>query len=154
MSCTPKNLSKRPFTLLEVMVAFTLVLLCVVPLLRTHLMMFHEERRLVRELAAEQLAGVIFSEVLPLLYENKIPWEENQVLSYIEPSILEPLEAHAKKLGYHPAVSVETVKSKPKDSEEGCFIKTVEVELKPASKRVVRYRRNVVIERKVMEVAP
>jgi len=162
MSCIPKNSSKRPFMLLEVMVAFTLVLLCVVPLLRTHLMMFHEERRLVKEMEAQQLAGVIFSEVIPLLYENQIPWEviegSGDLLSYVDESPLNTVIVQAKKLGYIPQVSFDSVLSKPKGSEEGCFIKTMVVTLtnekaKP-KRRQVLHKRDIVIERKVLEVTP
>lgn len=69
-------MKKKPFLLLEVLIAFLLVALCAVPLVRQPLKLYRAEMESLEQLEKERLADWTFSEIKELLYKNEIPWEK------------------------------------------------------------------------------
>ena len=67
---------KKPFLLLEILIAFALVELCAVPLVRKPLKMFREEMKYLLEMEQERLADWTFTEIKELLLKNEIAWEK------------------------------------------------------------------------------
>lgn len=64
---------KRPYLLLEIMIAFSLVFFFVFSFLRTPWSLYHYEKKKLDGLIHEKVAIISFTEILPLLYQNKIP---------------------------------------------------------------------------------
>ncbi len=65
----------RHFLLLEVMIAFALVALCVIPMLRPHLYMLTQEQDFLREVELDRVVGVLYCELLVEgFYRSTIPW--------------------------------------------------------------------------------
>ena len=70
------GMKKRSFLLFEILIAFLLVALCAVPLVRQPLTLFRAEMRSLELLERERLADWTFSEIKEKLLKNEIPWEK------------------------------------------------------------------------------
>ncbi len=66
---------KRTFVLLEVLIAFSLVSLCIVPLMSHPLKLLRAERRKLILMEKERLADWTFIEMKERFLKNEIPWE-------------------------------------------------------------------------------
>lgn len=74
--------SKRPILLLEVLIAFALVALCVFPLIAPHVFMLKAQYQFNSKIALDQSAGKVYAHILERAYRNEIPWqaiEERQI---------------------------------------------------------------------------
>lgn len=67
-------MKKRTFLLLEILIAFLLVALCIVPIIKQPLQLFKKEMEKLEEMEKERLADWSFSEVKELFLKNEIPW--------------------------------------------------------------------------------
>jgi len=68
-------LRRKHLTLLEVMIAFLLIILCVIPLVTPHLMMYREQKRLLLQVNLDHLANRLYAEIYQDLQQGEIPWE-------------------------------------------------------------------------------
>lgn len=78
----PKRLNKRAILLLEVLIAFALVVLCVFPLIAPHVFMLKAQYQFNQKIALDQTVTRIYGRILEKVYRNEIPWqafEQNQV---------------------------------------------------------------------------
>lgn len=69
-------MQKRSFVLLEILIAFSLVGLCIVPLVRQPLKLYKNEVEFLEKLELERLADWTFTEIKERLLKNEIPWDE------------------------------------------------------------------------------
>lgn len=69
-------MKKRPFLLLEILIAFTLVTICAIPLVKQPLKLYKGEIEYLKKMEQERLADWTFTEIEELLLKNAIPWEE------------------------------------------------------------------------------
>lgn len=69
-------MKKRTFLLLEIIIAFFLVTLCVVPLVSAPLKYFRMQNKRLENLEMGRLADWTFSEVALLFLNQEIHWEE------------------------------------------------------------------------------
>ncbi len=69
-------MKKKPFLLLEVLIAFLLVVICIVPLVRQPLMLYRAEMEHLEVMELERLADWTFTEVKEMLLKNEVPWEK------------------------------------------------------------------------------
>lgn len=69
-------MKKRTFLLLEVLIAFILVTICIIPLVKQPLKLYKDEMVHLEQLELERLADWTFLEVKELLLKNEIPWEK------------------------------------------------------------------------------
>lgn len=70
------HLTRRPVALLEVMIAFALVVLCAIPLIYPHVFILRAEKQFVAEAALDHQVNLLYAEVMEKLYQNAIPLEE------------------------------------------------------------------------------
>lgn len=70
-----KKHKKRTFLILEVLIAFSIIALCLFPLLTPNLMIIKAEKNFQEELEADRLADLLFAEWVEKLYDNTISWE-------------------------------------------------------------------------------
>ncbi len=78
---------KTPFLLLEILIALSLVMLCIVPLIVGPLNLYRSEINSLWDLEEERLAEWTFSEIKEKLLKNEIPWgrlpsEKNTSVSF------------------------------------------------------------------------
>ncbi len=66
----------RPFLLLEVLIAFTLVALCGIPLIVQPMKSYRSEIALLEEVELQRLADYSFSEIKESMLSHKISWEK------------------------------------------------------------------------------
>lgn len=77
-----KKLNKRHVTLLEVLIAFMLVAMCIFPLLYPHVAMFKDQAQFVNQIKLDHAINQLYADVYQKLQENQIPWgsiEQGQV---------------------------------------------------------------------------
>lgn len=65
---------KHPFLLLEVIISFALVVLCVTPLMQSPINAYRALLAQLEKLECDRIAAYTFSEIKLLLLENEIPW--------------------------------------------------------------------------------
>jgi hypothetical protein len=70
------HMKKKPFLLIEVLIALSLVTLCIGPLVRQPLKMYQIEVGKLESLEKERIADWAFTEVKERLLKNEIPWEK------------------------------------------------------------------------------
>lgn len=71
-----KRRKKRPYLLLELLIAFALLTACLLPLTQNPLTMVGKEREMLQELELAREADLLFADVKQRLYTNKIPYEK------------------------------------------------------------------------------
>lgn len=71
---TLRVLQRLPFLLLEVMIAFLLMALCLVPLLQPHYAMLQSDLMILEESKIERVVHKIYAEFLVSLYRGEVTW--------------------------------------------------------------------------------
>lgn len=67
---------KRPFILLEILIALTLVILCAIPLIIQPIKAYRFEMKSLEEVEGERLADWTFSEIKEEMLKNSISWDK------------------------------------------------------------------------------
>ncbi len=87
---------KRPFILLEVLIACALVILCAIPLLYPHVEMLKAQREFTRKVELDHAVNLLYGSILEKLYLNKINWPDIMEKTFeIDQGMLQ--EAHYDK---------------------------------------------------------
>jgi len=137
-------LKKRPFLLLEVVVALILVALVAVPLLRPSVAMLLAERRAGQRLQMEQVWSVAQVTLLQKLYENQIPWE------HLEGTEEHPFVDPALPAGYSYSYSFpgkyQGERERRKGSDTALHLKWVRIAVKKGKEQVVHTHRIFIIQ--------
>lgn len=120
----PKRYSRRRhFLLLEVLISFALIALCVLPLISSHVSIYKLQRQFVDKIELDHVVNLIFGEIYGGLYRNEIPLATiigpNEV--NIEPEMLQRA-GWDKPFPYKGNYKFDIVKYKPKKEE--AFYKT------------------------------
>ncbi len=69
------SLQQRPFSLLEVMIAFVLILFSLAPLIYPNLAIFREQTRFVETLKIDHAVTLIHGSILEKLHRREIPFD-------------------------------------------------------------------------------
>ena len=111
-------LHRRYFLLLEVLISFALVALCVLPLISSHVSIYKLQRQFVDKIELDHVVNLIFGEIYGGLYRNEIPLAtlltSNEV--NIEPEILQRA-GWDKPFPYKGNYKFDIIKYKPKREE-------------------------------------
>jgi len=67
---------KQYVLLLEVLIAFTLVALCALPLIYPHVYLLSEQKRFVNTVELDHLVNLMYVELLEKFYNNEIAWND------------------------------------------------------------------------------
>lgn len=67
---------KRPLVLLEVLIAFALVVLCVLPLIYPQVFILKSEREFIDTIELDYAVNLLYGNRLQKLYLNEIDWDE------------------------------------------------------------------------------
>jgi hypothetical protein len=78
---TPKfldalSISKRAVSLLEVIISFAIIALCILPLIYPHIFILKSERKFIAAVELDHLASRLYADRLQKLYQNDIPWQQ------------------------------------------------------------------------------
>jgi arsenate reductase-like glutaredoxin family protein len=69
-------MKKRNFLLLEVLIAFSLITICAIPLIKQPLKFYREEIAKLEQIEKERIADWTFTEIKEILLKNEIPWKK------------------------------------------------------------------------------
>ncbi len=70
---------KRGFLIIDVLIAFAIFSLCILPLLAPHFLILRSEIDSLRTAQLERWADSSYADVKELLYEREIPWRDLQL---------------------------------------------------------------------------
>lgn len=69
--------SKRhPAILLEVLIAFALIALCVLPMIYPHVYILRSEKKFIATVELDHYVNLLYADRLQKLYQNEIPWQD------------------------------------------------------------------------------
>lgn len=71
-----RRLTRRPVLLLEVIIAFALVALCVLPLIYPHVFILRSEREFISEVELDHRVNLLYADVMEKLYRHEIPLQD------------------------------------------------------------------------------
>jgi hypothetical protein len=86
-------MSKRPAILLEVLIAFTLIVLCILPLIYPHVFILRSEKKFISTVELDHHVNLLYADRLQKLFQNEIPWQdiENGLEIPIDSRLLESI---------------------------------------------------------------
>lgn len=118
---TPKTrllikVRKRFFLLLEVIIAFFLVIMCIIPLIAPHTFILTEQKKFGNQIELDHVVNLIFADIVERLYNNEISWSEMAEKRRLEvDEALMKRVQFEKRLTYKGTYYFEEVKHKPID---------------------------------------
>lgn len=136
---------KRHFLLLEVIIAFILIVMCIIPLISPHTFILIEQKKFIHKIEADHLVNLTYADIVERLYLNEIPW--NRVVSgdgfEIDDSLLERIK-YEKMFPYKGTYRFGEIKHKPKDeSLRKLYLLKLEMKFVPADKSKKDYEEEV-----------
>ena len=84
------KIDRRHIALLEVLIAFAIVALCVLPLIFPHVFILRSEKKFIATVELDHAVNLIYADKLQKLYQNEISWQdiENGTEMRIESQLL------------------------------------------------------------------
>lgn len=70
-----KILRRSSFLLLEVLIAFMLVVMCAIPLVEPHTAILTEQKRWIRTVQLDHFVNLFYAKITEQLYLNQIDWD-------------------------------------------------------------------------------
>jgi len=106
---------KRHYLLLEVLIAFILVALCVLPLISPHVFILKEQKEAIQKIDLDHIVNLVYADIIERLYKNEIPWSDlNSERSFpIDEALLHRI-GWSKPIAYHGEYHFKVDKYKPK----------------------------------------
>lgn len=133
-----KILRKPGMMLLEVLIAFALIVTAVLPLLTPHLQILKAQREFIQKVQLDHDVNLLYGDVLQRLYLNRIPWNELFQSSYvIDPEMLQRSGIDPTKFPFQGVYRFKQIRCKPKPDapySAGLFQLTFSFVPKTASK--------------------
>ncbi len=68
-------INKRPFLLLEVLIAFLLIVLCAIPLISPHVAIFRDQKTFIEKIEVDHAVAEVYGNMIEQIYRQAIPWE-------------------------------------------------------------------------------
>ncbi|MBI3508250.1 MAG: hypothetical protein HY069_01255 [Chlamydiia bacterium] len=99
-------MQKRSFLLLEILIALSLIGICIVPLVSRPLELLQAENKILWEMEGERLADWTYSEIQIQLFKNAIPWEklptkEKKKVDFSLPDIIANIPGKERRIKRH-----------------------------------------------------
>lgn len=70
------KVSKRPVLLLEVMIAFILIVMSILPLIYPHTYILKAQTRFIRQVELDHFVNLLYADLTEKMYRNEIPWSQ------------------------------------------------------------------------------
>jgi len=120
------KIRKQTFLLLEVLIAFALVVLCILPLIYPHVAILRSEKAFISTVELDHLVSLLYADCLVKLYKKEIALTDilNEKESMIDESWLQDV-GYEKRLPYKGSYKFVLVKQKPPKTAENPLKKTV-----------------------------
>ncbi|GAB4238105.1 MAG: hypothetical protein Tsb0021_17890 [Chlamydiales bacterium] len=111
---------RRPFLLLEVLIALAIVSLCAIPLIAPNLWLIKAEKEFLQTIENDRIAHLIFLHVVENLYNNVYSWENLKNNEEI-PFSLESIPAIPENWPFEVTVRSKVAQSKTGLTDEHSF---------------------------------
>jgi hypothetical protein len=110
-----KKLRRRPVLLLEVLIAFVLVVLCVIPLIYPHVYMVKLEKEFIGSIDADHVANALYAQLYEKLQKNEIPWDKllDKTPVVVDDAVITEIN-NGRALPYKVSYQFEELNHKPK----------------------------------------
>lgn len=69
------KITRRNSLLLEVLIAFVIVVLCILPLIYPNMYILQSEQEMIHTVELDHIVNLVYADTLEKLYLNEIPWE-------------------------------------------------------------------------------
>lgn len=111
--------SRRPIALLEVLIAFALIALCILPLIYPHVFILRSEKKFISTVELDHVVNLLYADRLQKLYQNDISWQEIESGNPISitPSMIEAA-GYSGDLPFTGTYQFVKLKQKPKDPKD------------------------------------
>lgn len=73
-----KTQVKGHFLLLEVLISFVLVVMCILPMISTHVVILKSQYEFIKTVELDHAVNLMHGELVQRLYQNRIPWSDIQ----------------------------------------------------------------------------
>lgn len=67
--------TRRHSLLLEVLISFAIVALCILPLLYPHVYILQSQKKMIQTVELDHIVNLVYGNTLEKLYLNEIPWD-------------------------------------------------------------------------------
>lgn len=110
---------RRPIVLLEVLIAFALIALCILPLIYPHVFILRSERKFISTVELDHVVNLLYADRLQKLYQNEISWQEieNGNPTPITPSMIESA-GYSGDLPFIGTYQFVKIRQKPKEPKD------------------------------------
>ena len=71
-----RMIRRHSVLLLEVIIAFALVALCVLPLIYPQIFILRSERQFINEVQLDHKVNILYGDIMEKLYRQEIPWQD------------------------------------------------------------------------------
>ena len=71
-----QRIVKLPIILLEVLIAFALIALCILPLIYPHVFILRSENKFISTVELDHFVNLLYADTLQKLYQNDISWQD------------------------------------------------------------------------------
>ncbi len=112
----PHKFRKRPYLLLEVLIAFVLIAFCIIPLLYPHALILKSQKDFTRKIELDHTINILTAQILERLYTNEIHWNliENEQFFAVDTA---QLPIRSSPFPYKGGYQFKIIKSKPNKNE-------------------------------------
>jgi len=114
---------RLPIVLLEVLIAFALIALCILPLIYPHVFILRSENKFISSVELDHFVNLLYADTLQKLYQNDIPWQdiERGVEMPIDPQLVQ--EKGFKNFPYTGSYKFSKVRKKTnQDTGKGAYL--------------------------------
>lgn len=109
---------RKHYLLLEVLIAFTLIIFCLVPLIQPHVLMLKAQRSFIQKIEVDHLVNLLYAHIYEKLLKNEIPWQSIQAKTVfsVDEALLREVN-YLKPLPYVGSYQFQEIKHKPKTTD-------------------------------------
>lgn len=112
-------IQRRCILLLEVLIAFALIVLCILPLIYPHVFILRSEKKFVATVELDHVVNLLYANILQKLYQNEIAWSdiENGTKIPIDASLLETV-GYKQELPFEGSYHFTLLRQRPRSAAD------------------------------------
>lgn len=142
--------ARRPFLLLEVLIAFVFVVGAFFPLIYPHFYILQQQNTFIGKIEVDNAVNIFYAKIIEQLQQNQISWEamEQGTVFPIDENFWGPLRSK-KKIPFKGSYSLKITQSKKNDRYEVCLVELHLNVTPPNQKKSFRKKENLTYTYKI-----
>lgn len=128
-----RKVNKRHVLLLEVLIAFALIVMCIIPLLYPHTFILKEQKQFIHRIELDHVVNLLLADITERLYLNEIPWNDiaNKTVFQIEETELRRIN-YSRSLPFKGSYQFGETIHKPKgEAAYSLYLLTLDITFTP-----------------------